>query len=118
VTGRRGGPGERRSVPDGVARAGTSTARRPGEVLTRGTVVIDRERCKGCDLCIAACPPEVLVMSTDVNTIGYRYPQLLPGCTGCRACHAVCPDFVFDVYKFVEPVWLATGSADGTEGAT
>ena len=82
-----------------------------GPVLTRGTVVIDRERCKGCDLCIAACPPAVLVMSEDVNATGYRYPRLLAGCTGCRACHAVCPDFVFDVYKFAEPVWLGDEAA-------
>ena len=96
---------------------GGRTAGGAGRVLTRGTVVIDRERCKGCDLCIAACPPDVLVMSEDVNTTGYRYPQLLPGCTGCRACHAVCPDFVFDVYKFVEPVWLPADEADREEPA-
>ena len=29
-------------------------------VLTRGTVVIDIERCKGCELCIPACRPGVL----------------------------------------------------------
>ena len=47
-------------------------------VLTRGTVVIDVEACKGCDLCIDACPPRVLVMTEhEVNTRGYRYPLLL-----------------------------------------
>jgi len=85
-------------------------------VLTRGTVVIDRERCKGCDLCIAACPPDVLVMSEDVNAMGYRFPLLLPGCTGCRACHAVCPDFVFSVFKYVEPVWLPTDGVADDQG--
>jgi 2-oxoglutarate ferredoxin oxidoreductase subunit delta len=75
-------------------------------VLTRGTITIDRERCKGCELCIPACRPGVLTMSTDVNAIGYRFPELSPGCTGCRACHAVCPDFVFEVYKYDEPVVL------------
>jgi 2-oxoglutarate ferredoxin oxidoreductase subunit delta len=68
--------------------------------LVRGTVVIDTERCKGCELCITACPPAVLVMSTTANELGYRYPRLLSGCTGCRACHEVCPDFVFEVYKY------------------
>ena len=48
-------------------------------VLTRGSVVIDVEACKGCDLCIDACPPDVLVMTThEVNGRGYRYPLLLP----------------------------------------
>ena len=84
-------------------------------VLTRGTVVIDRERCKGCELCITACRPGVLVMSDEVNEIGYRFPLLRPGCTACRACHAVCPDFVFEVYKYDDPVVLEV--ADAGEGS-
>ena len=76
-------------------------------VLTRGTVVIAAEACKGCDLCVDACPPGVLVMTTDrANSRGYRYPELLAGCTGCRACAQICPDFVFQVYKYDEPVYL------------
>jgi len=47
----------------------------------------------------------VLVMTThELNTRGYRYPVLLPGCTGCKACSQICPDFVFAVYKYDEPV--------------
>ena len=69
----------------------------------RGTVTIASDRCKGCELCIAACPPRVLSMSDDVNESGYRYPLLAPGCIGCSLCHAVCPDFVFDVYRFPRP---------------
>ena len=82
-------------------------------VLTRGTVVIDVEACKGCDLCIDACPPRVLVMTThELNARGYRYPQLLPGCTGCKACSQICPDFVFQVHRFNQPLLVhADGSA-------
>jgi 2-oxoglutarate ferredoxin oxidoreductase subunit delta len=74
--------------------------------VTRGTVVIDREACKGCDLCIDACPPRVLEMTTtEVNPTGHRYPLLIaPGCTGCKACSQICPDFCFQVYKFDEPL--------------
>ena len=40
-------------------------------IVTRGTVVIDVEACKGCDLCIDACPPRVLTMTDhQVNTRG------------------------------------------------
>ncbi|MFC0865860.1 ferredoxin family protein [Sphaerimonospora cavernae] len=67
---------------------------------SRGTLVIAGDRCKGCELCVAACPPQVLTMSSDVNEMGYRYPELTPGCTGCTACQMVCPDFVFEVYRF------------------
>lgn len=80
----------------------------PGSTVTvRGTVVIDVEACKGCDLCIDACPPRVLEMTTHkVNIKGYRYPRLLAGCTGCQACAQICPDFVFQVYKYDTPLEL------------
>ena len=82
-------------------------------ITTTGTVVIDAEACKGCDLCIDACPRDVLVMTThEVNTRGYRYPQLLPGCIACKACAQICPDFVFQVYRYDEPV-EQTVTADG-----
>jgi 2-oxoglutarate ferredoxin oxidoreductase subunit delta len=73
-------------------------------MFSRGTVTIDTGRCKGCELCIPACPPHVLTMSATVNHTGYRYPELHPGCTGCAACLYVCPDFVFEVYRFEHPV--------------
>ena len=77
----------------------------------RGTVVIDIEACKGCDLCVDACKPGVLEMSRETtNTRGYRFPELLVGCTACRACADVCPDFCFQVFRFDQP---RTWSPDG-----
>jgi 2-oxoglutarate ferredoxin oxidoreductase subunit delta len=73
-------------------------------VESRGTVTIAVERCKGCELCIPACPPHVLRMSTGHNELGFSYPQLVPGCTGCGACLLVCPDFCFEVYQYDTPV--------------
>jgi len=81
--------------------------------VTRGTLVIDQERCKGCDLCIDACPPRVLEMTThERNAMGFRFPQLISeGCTACRACAQICPDYVFQVWKFDEPVVHDHGGA-------
>jgi 2-oxoglutarate ferredoxin oxidoreductase subunit delta len=72
--------------------------------LTRGTVLIDTDMCKGCELCIEACPPQVLSMSQEINEKGFHFPLLTPGCTSCRACQQVCPDYVFEVYRFEQPV--------------
>jgi 2-oxoglutarate ferredoxin oxidoreductase subunit delta len=86
-------------------------------VVTRGTVVIDVEACKGCDLCVDACPPGVLEMTTDRhNRRGFRYPELHAGCTGCRACAQVCPDFCFEVWKFDGPLELEPGRVPSALG--
>ena len=74
-------------------------------VESRGTVRIAKERCKGCELCVPACPPRVLSMSQKTrNAAGYAVPELEPGCTGCGACLLVCPDFCFEVYQYETPV--------------
>jgi 2-oxoglutarate ferredoxin oxidoreductase subunit delta len=75
------------------------------KTISRGTLVIDVERCKGCELCIDACKPGVLTMTEiERNAHGYLYPELSPGCTACHACALICPDFVFQVWKYDEPV--------------
>ena len=39
-------------------------------IKTRGTIRLDVDACKGCELCIPACPPDVLTMSTARNELG------------------------------------------------
>lgn len=66
----------------------------------RGTVAIDIETCKGCELCIEACPQESLALSKEINKQGYHYVILVQdNCTGCVNCALVCPDAVVTVYR-------------------
>ena len=69
--------------------------------VTRGTLVIDIERCKGCELCIPACPPNVLVMSKTFNAKGYHTPYMVhpEKCSDCDLCGMYCPDFAIFGYK-------------------
>lgn len=69
-----------------------------------GTVEIDTDRCKGCDLCVIACPCDVLSLAaTDVNDRGYHYALAAKAdnCIGCAACATVCPDGCIEVYRLV-----------------
>jgi 2-oxoglutarate ferredoxin oxidoreductase subunit delta len=62
---------------------------------------IAAERCKGCELCITACPHHVLALDERVvNRLGYHPVRLIDpaGCTSCVICARVCPDAVFTVY--------------------
>ncbi len=69
-------------------------------MAARGTVKIDVETCKGCELCIEACPQDSLAMSKEINTKGYHYAVLIQdNCTGCINCALVCPDAVITVYR-------------------
>ena len=64
-------------------------------------LAIAGDRCKGCELCITACPKHVLALDErTVNVLGYHPVQLLDaaGCTSCAFCARVCPDTVFTVY--------------------
>ena len=69
-------------------------------MAVRGTVKIDVETCKGCELCIDACPQESLELSPGINKQGYHYAVLVKdNCTGCVNCALVCPDAVITVYR-------------------
>lgn len=68
----------------------------------KGAIVVDTERCKGCNLCAVACPLKIISLSARVNHKGYNYaesndPELK--CTGCTSCATVCPDACITVYR-------------------
>ncbi|SRR5260221_10521597 len=70
------------------------------ERKVKGKVLIDIEKCKGCELCTAACKEHGLFLSTELNLKGYRY--ILADndvCNGCVNCALVCPDGVITVYR-------------------
>ena len=73
----------------------------------KGKVVIDREICKGCYLCIRACPVKALEKDTEPNSSG-SYPSKPGGngaahpagaCIACGNCYEVCPDACIQVFQ-------------------
>ena len=71
----------------------------------KGAIVVDTERCKGCNLCVVACPADVLSLQPkEVNDRGYHFAYAVSEekCVGCGSCAAVCPDACIEVYRVVK----------------
>ena len=64
-------------------------------------VEIRINECKGCYLCVEACPKKVLAPSGKLNIKGYDYVQYKgEGCIGCGMCFYACPEpGAITVYK-------------------
>ena len=62
-------------------------------------VRIDKERCKGCNLCITVCARGILKPSKDLNSKGFHYAviQSADNCTGCKFCAEICPDAAIEI---------------------
>lgn len=69
--------------------------------IQQGAVAINSERCKGCGLCVNACPSHTLSLSGTVNMRGYNYSCQVneSACIGCASCALVCPDACISVYR-------------------
>ncbi|MBR0138980.1 MAG: 4Fe-4S binding protein [Firmicutes bacterium] len=61
----------------------------------------DRERCKGCGLCVDACPKGLLVLSEKINKKGHPAAEITDqeACIGCAMCATMCPDCVITVER-------------------
>jgi 2-oxoglutarate ferredoxin oxidoreductase subunit delta len=70
-----------------------------------GAVVVNTETCKGCNLCVVACPTTVLALSGEANSKGYNFSHMAnsAACVGCSACANVCPDACITVYRVKLP---------------
>ena len=70
---------------------------------TGNYIEIDAERCKGCYLCITACPHDLIEKSDQLNRAGCypACPKELAQCkcTACGLCWQMCPDCAIEVFK-------------------
>ena len=69
-----------------------------------GKVTVIKDRCKGCGLCVEACPQHNLSLGKKFNAQGYTYVTFDPKgkCTGCAFCAELCPDQALKVFREVK----------------
>jgi 2-oxoglutarate ferredoxin oxidoreductase subunit delta len=81
--------------------------------IPRGAVRVNRERCKGCGICIEFCPKQVLERSATFNAKGYHPPEVKAGawCVNCHFCEVLCPDFAIHSTEITQPQAGATAQA-------
>jgi 2-oxoglutarate ferredoxin oxidoreductase subunit delta len=56
--------------------------------------VVREKWCKGCNICVAFCPKQVLVLRN--GKVFAEKPEL---CIGCKMCELRCPDFAIEVHE-------------------
>lgn len=60
------------------------------------------DMCKGCGLCVTACPKNLIVLATDVINAKGHTPATIKDesqCIGCAFCATMCPDCIIKVEK-------------------
>ncbi|HDZ77257.1 MAG TPA: 4Fe-4S dicluster domain-containing protein [Candidatus Omnitrophica bacterium] len=63
-------------------------------------VKINRERCKGCQLCLIYCPKGLIEKDKNLNKKGIQPLVFRNGeCNGCKFCAIICPDGAVEIYK-------------------
>ena len=67
------------------------------ESKPKASVTILSEYCKGCELCVRACPTGNLSLSQQLNRKGYHpavfdFEGARGQCSACGICYWVCPD--------------------------
>ena len=67
----------------------------------KGTIEVNELYCKGCELCVSACPKDVIALDMDrLTPKGYHPATLISeGCTGCAVCAVICPDAAITVFR-------------------
>jgi NAD-dependent dihydropyrimidine dehydrogenase PreA subunit len=91
------------------------------EKRDRGLLRVNTDECKGCGLCVEACPRKAISLSERLNHYGYRTATYAgTGCTGCGICFMTCPEpGAITVLRAVRPLAGVVSKLDtGVLGAS
>lgn len=70
--------------------------------MAKGKVTFNEDICKGCELCVTACPVKIIEMDESRINIKGFHPATTnqpDKCIGCGNCAIICPDSVITVER-------------------
>lgn len=64
-------------------------------------VTVSERLCKGCGLCVSACPKKLMQISDVTNSSGQYIASCADAvqCVGCKCCGIICPDDAITIEK-------------------
>lgn len=66
-------------------------------------IKINKDRCKGCYLCVSYCPKGLITIDSELNKLGVKPVKFQNKkgvqCIGCAFCALICPDCGIEVIK-------------------
>ena len=62
-------------------------------LIKKKDIIINREFCKGCRICVAFCPEHVLELDDDEKAVVSAREK----CTACGLCERLCPDIAVEI---------------------
>lgn len=78
-------------------------AAEPQQGKQRWDVLVNMERCKGCDFCVKACPFHLLALGKEINSKAYLFivfkdsEDIRRVCNACNACTLMCPEAALEI---------------------
>ena len=70
--------------------------------MAKFTVTFNGKECKGCELCVNACPKKIIALNQEItNDAGYNPAGIndMDSCIGCQSCVRMCPDCIITIVK-------------------
>lgn len=70
--------------------------------MAKGLVTFNEDICKGCELCVVACPKKIIKLDeSKINAKGFHPAHVtdMEECISCGNCAIMCPDSVISVER-------------------
>ena len=60
---------------------------------------INKDICKGCGLCVLACPKKCIKLTKGFNGSGFKWAEItdIKKCNQCALCCQMCPDVAIEI---------------------